>query len=58
VIVIVLTLVFLPLVQDLPADPGHGASVIGSGTFEAGNFTFPNFRKMINFYQKNDIIFK
>ncbi len=23
------------------ADPGHGASVIGSGTFESGNYTFP-----------------
>ena len=24
------------------ADPGHGAAVIGSGTFESGNYVFPN----------------
>src|SRR3989338_7135739 len=24
------------------ADPGHGAGVIGSGTFESGNFVFPS----------------
>jgi len=24
------------------ADPGHGAAVIGSGTFESGNFVFSN----------------
>ena len=23
------------------ADPGHGAAVIGSGTFEAGNYVYP-----------------
>jgi len=24
------------------ADPGHGAGSIGAGTFEAGNYVFPN----------------
>src|SRR3989338_9711808 len=24
------------------ADPGHGAAVIGAGTFESGNYVFPN----------------
>src|SRR5438046_64957 len=24
------------------ADPGHGAAVIGSGTFEGGNYVFPS----------------
>src|SRR3989338_11655851 len=26
----------------IAADPGHGASVISPGTFEAGNYVFPN----------------
>ena len=31
------------LVQSaLAADPGHGAASVGGGTFEAGNFIFPN----------------
>jgi len=33
-------LFFLPLVS--AADPGHGAAVIGPGSFEAGNYVFPN----------------
>ncbi len=40
------------------ADPGHGASVIGSGTFESGNYNFPaNLNVTLNFTVGNGIFF-
>src|SRR3989338_2627031 len=42
-VVIALTVLILIFVSSVSAaDPGHGAAVIGSGTFESGNFVFPN----------------
>lgn len=44
-LLIVLALCFLSFVttvQAIPADPGHGASAISAGTFESGDFTFPD----------------
>ena len=33
--------IFLFISSVSAADPGHGAAVIGSGTFESGNYVFP-----------------
>jgi len=42
-VVIALTVLILIFVSSVSAaDPGHGAAVIGSGTFESGNFVFQN----------------
>jgi len=45
-IFVVVTLVFVSIFFCISlvsaADPGHGAGSIGSGTFEAGNYVFPN----------------
>ena len=40
-LIFLLIILLLPLTAALPADPGHGAAVIGSGTFESGTYTFP-----------------
>ncbi|KHO46123.1 MAG: hypothetical protein QS98_C0005G0070 [archaeon GW2011_AR3] len=36
--------------QSFAADPGHGAAAIASGTFESGNYTFPDSLFITNYF--------
>ena len=46
VLLFVLLMAAFPILASA-ADPGHGAASISAGTFEAGNFTFPNWLSIL-----------